>query len=317
MFCCLEIFVFIAALLIVLYRVLRLPKCDPNLVKSFLRKESANSGETSLPAIIAHRGGSSEGPENTLAAFRMAKENGANGVEFDVDFTKDDRAVVIHDSTVDRTTDGKGLVGQFTFEEIRKLDASCKHPLSNTFPKEKVPTLEEVIELCSSLGLKMIIEVKRGTEARETAELLKNLFSSYQLYDKALVCCCFPGVIYQVRKTDPQIVTALVWWRDAMSYIITGGKELYEIDSSIKVAVLSFFDRIWEALLPWFYDFLGIPIFSCGKEHVCQDMLEMWKGYGVGVVAWTVNLLKAKEYFIDCLDCPVITDCVRPDSVWN
>lgn len=129
MFCCLEIFVFIAALLIVLYRVLRLPKCDPNLVKSFLRKESANSGETSLPAIIAHRGGSSEGPENTLAAFRMAKENGANGVEFDVDFTKDGRAVVIHDSTVDRTTDGEGLVSQFTFEEIRKLDASCKHPL--------------------------------------------------------------------------------------------------------------------------------------------------------------------------------------------
>jgi len=247
----------------------------------------------------------------------MAKENGATGVEFDVDFTKDGRAVVIHDPTVDRTTNGKGLVCEFTFEEIRKLDASCEHPLSDKFPKEKVPTLEEVVELCSSLGLKMIIEIKKGTNALETAQYLKNLFSSYQLHNKALVCCYFPGVIYQVRKTDPQIVTALVWWRDSMSYIITGGKELCEINSSIKVAVLSFFDRIWEALLPWFHDFVGVPILSCGKEHVCQDMLEMWSGYGVSVATWTVNHLTAKEYFMECLDCPVITDCVRRDSVWN
>ena len=48
-----------------------------------------------------------------------------------------------------------------------------------------------------------------------------------------------------------------------------------------------------------------------------RDMLEMWSGYGVGVVTWTVNQLKAKEYFMECLDCPIITDCVRRDSVWN
>ena len=108
----------------------RMSKPDPSLVKSFLRKKASDSGsKTGSPAIIAHRGGSAEAPENTLAAFRLAKENGAYGVEFDVDFTKDGRAVVIHDSTVDRTTNGKGLVSEFSFEEIRKLDASCKHPL--------------------------------------------------------------------------------------------------------------------------------------------------------------------------------------------
>lgn len=173
------------------------------------------------------------------------------------------------------------------------------------------------MELCSSLGLKMIIEIKKSSDAHETAQYLKNLFLSYQLYDKALVCCYFPNVIYNVRKTDPQIVTALVWWRDSMSYIITGGKELFEIDSSIKVAVLSFLDSIWAVLLPWFYDFLGIPILSCAKEHICHDMLEMWQGNGVGVVTWTVNHLKAKDYLMECLDCPIITDCVRRDSVWN
>ncbi|XP_074605932.1 glycerophosphodiester phosphodiesterase 1-like [Acropora palmata] len=313
--CWFQVFGCLIAVAIFIYRTLRLPKSDPSLSKSFLRKET--SEKTSSPAIIAHRGGSAEAPENTLAAFKMAKENGAYGVEFDVDFTKDGKAVVIHDSTVDRTTNGKGLVGEFTFEEIRKLDASCKHPLSDKFPKEKIPALEEVVELCSSLGLKMLIEIKKGTNVKETALFLKNLFSSYQLYDKALVCCCYPSVIYQIRKTDLKITTALVWWRDSFSYSVTGGKELHEIDSPTKVVVLSFFDRIWEALLPWYYDFLGVPIFSCGKEHVHEDMIEMWNGYGVGVVTWTVNNTKAKDFFTECLDCPIITDCVRHDSKWN
>ena len=114
------------AFLIFLYRKFRLPKLKSDVVKFFLRTDTSDLNK---PAIIAHRGGSSEAPENTLAAFRTAKENGAACVEFDVDFTKDGRAVVIHDSTVDRTTDGSGAVSEFTFEEIRKLDASAKHSL--------------------------------------------------------------------------------------------------------------------------------------------------------------------------------------------
>ena len=121
--CCLQFLAFVLVLTAILYRVLRLPRSDPKIAKSFLRNDESES------AIVAHRGGSAEAPENTLAAFRMSKENGAIGVEFDVDFTRDGRAVVIHDSTVDRTTDGSGLVSDFSFEEIRRLDASCKHPL--------------------------------------------------------------------------------------------------------------------------------------------------------------------------------------------
>ena len=117
--------IFIPVILLILYRKFRLLKPDPELVKSFLRGGLSDKS----PELIAHRGGSAEAPENTLAAFRSAKENGAIGVEFDVDFTKDSRAVVIHDATVDRTTNGSGPVSSFTLEEIRKLDASVKHPL--------------------------------------------------------------------------------------------------------------------------------------------------------------------------------------------
>jgi len=123
---CISLAFFLPAFLSLLYRKFRLPKLKADLAKSFLRKDISDLNK---PAIIAHRGGSSEAPENTLAAFRTAKENGATGVEFDVDFTKDGRAVVIHDSTVDRTTDGSGPVSKFILEEIRKLDASAKHCL--------------------------------------------------------------------------------------------------------------------------------------------------------------------------------------------
>ena len=76
-----------------------------------------------MPKIIAHRGSSAHAPENTIAAFRLALEQGADCVELDVMLSKDGHLVVIHDDTVDRTTDGKGAVRDMTLKELRSLDA--------------------------------------------------------------------------------------------------------------------------------------------------------------------------------------------------
>ena len=117
---------FFSILMLFLYRIFRFPRPTPHLVESFLKRGTLARHS---PIIIGHRGGGLEAPENTLAAFKLAKENGATGVEFDLDFTKDGIPVIIHDSTVDRTTDGTGKVCDFTYDEIRRLDASAKHPL--------------------------------------------------------------------------------------------------------------------------------------------------------------------------------------------
>ena len=77
--------------------------------------------------VWAHRGASGYAPENTLAAFQEAIDMGADGIELDVQLTKDGQIVVIHDETVDRTTDGKGWVKDLTFDEIRALDASYQN----------------------------------------------------------------------------------------------------------------------------------------------------------------------------------------------
>ena len=109
-----------------LYRLFRFPQPRPYVIRSFIKRyvESRNS-----EVIIGHRGAHLEAPENTLAAFRKAKENGCVAVEFDLDLTKDGVPVIIHDDTVDRTTDGTGKVSELTFAEIKKLNASVYHRL--------------------------------------------------------------------------------------------------------------------------------------------------------------------------------------------
>ena len=87
---------------------------------------------------FAHRGFSGKYPENTILAFQKALEEGVDGIELDVQLTKDGELVIIHDESVDRTTDGKGLVVSYTLEELKKLDASSiykgKMGLNPIFP---------------------------------------------------------------------------------------------------------------------------------------------------------------------------------------
>ncbi len=97
-------------------------------------------------AVIAHRAGRGIAPENTLAAIRKAIALGVDYVELDIRATKDGHLVIMHDGTVDRTTNGKGAVRDLTLAEIRALDAGSKFDAKNA--AERVPTFEEVLKLC-------------------------------------------------------------------------------------------------------------------------------------------------------------------------
>ncbi|MDQ0156449.1 glycerophosphodiester phosphodiesterase [Robertmurraya andreesenii] len=110
-----------------------------------------------MTLIFAHRGYSAKYPENTMKAFKEAEKAGADGIELDVQLTKDGEIVVIHDEKVDRTTNGTGYVIDFTFEELRKLDAGHKKSL---LKKEPIPSLREVLEWLKTNNLKCNIEIK-------------------------------------------------------------------------------------------------------------------------------------------------------------
>lgn len=140
------------------------------------------------PIILGHRGAKNYAPENTLAAFNLALEQGADGVELDAKLSADRVVVVHHDETVNRTTDGKGRVSQLTLAALRELDAGSF--FSDKFRGEKIPTLDEVFE---SIGKRAFINVEltnystpRDALVEKVVELVKRhglqkriLFSSF------------------------------------------------------------------------------------------------------------------------------------------
>ena len=107
------------------------------------------------PLIIAHRGASAHAPENTLPAFQTAYDQGADGIELDVMLSKDNRLIVIHDSTLERTTNGKGNVLNHTYSELLSLDTGAWR--NETFQNTKLPLLDEIYE---QFGGKFLINVE-------------------------------------------------------------------------------------------------------------------------------------------------------------
>ena len=123
------------------------------------------------PAVVGHRGAAGLAPENTLCAIRRAAAAGVGAVEFDVRITADGEIVLMHDETVDRTTDGSGAVHRMALDEIRRLDAGAWY--GPGFAGEPVPGLADAIRLLDETGLAANIEIKASTgHAAATVERL-------------------------------------------------------------------------------------------------------------------------------------------------
>jgi glycerophosphoryl diester phosphodiesterase len=149
--------------------------------------------------VCAHRGASAKHPENTLAAFREAIRLGAHMIEFDVYLTKDKHPVIIHDPTLDRTTNGTGRVSDASFEDVRKLDAGSWKDAS--FMGERVPTLEEALEIMPR-NIWLNVHLKEGREcgaiaaaAIVKADRLHQAFLACNADAAAGACGVAPGIM--------------------------------------------------------------------------------------------------------------------------
>ncbi|MCR4690530.1 MAG: glycerophosphodiester phosphodiesterase [Lachnospiraceae bacterium] len=116
-------------------------------------------GDHQSPLIWAHRGASGEAPENTLASFELAAKQGADGVELDVQMSADGVLVICHDEKVDRTANAKGWLKDYSFDALRRMDFSYG---KLQYEGERIPTLEEVLDLLDPTDLTMNIELKTG-----------------------------------------------------------------------------------------------------------------------------------------------------------
>jgi glycerophosphoryl diester phosphodiesterase len=164
--------------------------------------------------VIAHRGFSGAAPENTLIAFQKAIEVGSDMIEFDIRFSKDGRIVVMHDAALERTTNGEGKVADYTLKELKELDAGSK--FSPKFAREKIPTLQEVLELAKD-RVPVNIEIKNQDLGRFTIEELaaKALgeVKKAGMERQVIFSSFYPSALERIQELDPRIWVAFLFHR--------------------------------------------------------------------------------------------------------
>jgi glycerophosphoryl diester phosphodiesterase len=183
----------------------------------------------SVPLIIAHRGDSAARPENTLASCKQALSVGADVVEVDVQLTADGHVVVLHDVTVNRTTDGTGSVREMTLANVKKLTAGFPAKFDSVYKDEKVPTLGEVLDAIRGRA-KLMIEIKResvlaqeedGIEARTVAEVQKRRM------DKDVMIISFERrALARCQKAAPDIRRGHIFYREEIPAMLAAVKEV-------------------------------------------------------------------------------------------
>lgn len=263
------------------------------------------------PLIWAHRGASKVAPENTLAAFRQALEFGADGVELDVHLTADGQVAVIHDDTVDRTTDGAGRVADLTLAAIKSFDAGSKH--SAEFSGQKVPTLEEVLELVIGWpgSKRVLIELKGpptglgwAASVGFRAACMLKLCHAEPIQPELSVAVARILERYEAQVKGGHIV--------AQSFCRPYLEQLRELVPSLKLLYLSIsccsgpLEK--EDLANMDLGFAGVAVRHASLSHTRIVRL---RSYHHMVFAWTVNSDKDVSKLLQLGIDGVITD--RPD----
>ncbi|XP_072225812.1 glycerophosphodiester phosphodiesterase 1-like [Leuresthes tenuis] len=296
----------LTALLYVFMVMFQFPPVPVDLALRVLRARAPSGG---VP-VVAHRGGSHDAPENTLAAIREASRNGAAGVELDLSFTVDGIPVLMHDETVDRTTNGSGPISKLPFAQLRRLDAAAHHRLKDKFAGEKVPTLQEAVGECIRHHLTIFFDVKGQPD--KAASVLHEMYKKFPvLYNTSVVSSFEPKVIYKMRQIDPYVVTALTHrpWR--LSRFGDGTPSSTSSWGQLWAGVL-------DILLDWAHNHVlwklcGISAILVQKDFISQDYVQYWAERGVEVVGWTVNTAVEKNYYQSQLKISYITDSLLED----
>jgi glycerophosphoryl diester phosphodiesterase len=218
--------------------------------------------------VVAHRGFSGAAPENTLVAFRQAIEIGSDMIELDIQLSKDEKIVVIHDESLERTTNGRGKVANHTLQEIKKLDAGSW--LDPQFAGERIPTLQEVLDLAKGRVL-VNIEIKNPTHGQypitELADKSLQAVKKAGMLDRVIFSSFNPDSLEHIQKKEPRAWVALLFHRPWNSFLeMTSGKE---------------------------YDVLNLRNIHLNKEKISQVHKE-----GRKVNVYTVNTEEELEQFV-------------------
>jgi len=237
------------------------------------------------PMVYAHRGGAALAPENTLVAFETGLAAGADGIELDVRLSLDGVAVVMHDPTLERTTDGCGPVDAWTAAELAALDAGCRFERDGAFPFRGrgvgVPSLRDVLDRHRRTSL--IVELK-SSDPRLARAVVDDIHAAGAT-DRVTVGSFQTGALDAVRALDPAMRTGAD--TDSVRHGVDGLRA--------KPA----------------FDAFQVPEVSAGVRIVTPEFIARAHGAGVSVLVWTVNRADDMRRLLDWGVDGLITD--RPD----
>jgi glycerophosphoryl diester phosphodiesterase len=228
--------------------------------------------------VIAHRGFSGTAPENTRIAFKKALDLGVDMIELDVHLSKEGEVVVIHDDTLNRTTNGKGKVAEYTLKELKQLDAGSSS--SPPYSGETIPALKEVLQLVES-RVPLIIELKKGEMGLLTLiDLADRAFREVEksgMLNQVLFASFEHSAIERIRERNPHVPVAFISGKDwNFPSEMTGGNP--------------------------------IPILSCRARVLNPSNISRAHKQGIKVFAWTLNTEEEMERFVKMGVDGIITD---------
>lgn len=227
--------------------------------------------------VIAHRGASAYAPENTLAAFLLAAELGADAIELDAKLSRDGQVVVIHDQTTDRTTGFPGRVASLTLDQLRQLDAGAS--FDPRFSGEKIPALEEVLQAVADRLLVNIELTNYSSPFDPLPQQVVELVRRMKLERRVLFSSFNPIALRRTKRLAPEIPTGLLLMASEKPYL----------------------RRFFSAIAPFNAQNLQ-------DELIDPAVVEHWHARGVGVYAWTVNQTPRLQELLGMGVDGVITD---------
>ncbi len=248
--------------------------------------------------VIAHQGGNLVRPDNTMMAFTHAVELGVDVLEMDIHSSADGELVVIHDDTVDRTTDGNGRVNDLTLAELQSYDAAYDWSIDDgeTYPFRgegvTIPALDEVFRAFPEMP--MNIEIKQ--EAPSIAEPFCQLIREYGKEEQILVASFNQNAIVEFRETCPEVATSMVQ-AEIQNYFILN-----------TLLLSALFDSPADAFqVP---EYFNLPVL--GRTHVTTDrFIQNAQKLNINIHVWTVNEEEQMHRLIEAGVNGLITD--RPD----
>lgn len=209
-----------------------------------------------VPLIFAHRGACRVAPENTLPAFEAAIDLGADGIELDVQYSSDGKLVVIHNPTLETTTNGTGRVTAHTFEELRRLDAGVR--FAPQFAGTPIPTLDEVLDLARgrllvNIELKAFDTATFGIGADVVARVL-----AHDMADQVIISSFNPLALRRAKQAGPQIECALLtapdlpgWMRSRPALWLSRADSIHPEHPMVDEAYMAWARRRGMAVRPW------------------------------------------------------------------